>query len=243
MSAVRTMIRPDRLLQATADGAWTRDSAAQVLAEAVRQRLRVVVEVDSDRVDEIESLVRVGFALRRTETRYRLPIASALHRLPASDPPGLAFVSAVDVDVARLHRLDETLRADIPGSEGWSATVDEFRRSDLDGADFDPRTYLVAVEGGADAGLIRVWVGDSEPRLGMVGVIGARRRRGIASALLARGLRATVDVTGARSVTLEIDDGNDASKTLFTRLGARPIGSCTEMWAGAPSVSGDPERA
>jgi hypothetical protein len=62
-----------------------------------------------------------------------------------------------------------------------------FRNQTYDAPDFDPATYLVAIEQatGCYAGLVRVWNRPSGPRLGLLAVGGGDRRRGLAIWLLA----------------------------------------------------------
>ena len=64
----------------------------------------------------------------------------------------------------------------------------DFREETYEAAEFDPKTYLVAVdcETGEHVGIVRVWVKQPTPRLGFIGVRHQYRRRGIARALLAR---------------------------------------------------------
>jgi ribosomal protein S18 acetylase RimI-like enzyme len=110
----------------------------------------------------------------------------------------------------------------------WDA---EGFRKETFGPDFDPATYLVAVEeaSGEYAGLARVWNNPDGPRLGLIAVLAAHRRRGLARALL--GLAFSVlSERGQSEVTAEVDDLNVASTTLPTGLGARRTGGgCVEL--------------
>lgn len=69
----------------------------------------------------------------------------------------------------------------------------------------------------------------------MVGVVRAYRRRGIASALLARALGAARS-SGASAATAEYDVTNRASKALLERLGARQTGATIEFSYSAPGL-------
>jgi ribosomal protein S18 acetylase RimI-like enzyme len=96
--------------------------------------------------------------------------------------------------------------------------------------DFDPTTYLVALDEatGEYVGIARVWMKRPMPRLGFIGVLTSFRRRGIARALLAE-VFARLDERGFLEVTTEIDETNTASRTLLEGLGARRTGTSVEL--------------
>jgi RimJ/RimL family protein N-acetyltransferase len=144
----------------------------------------------------------------------------------------LAVISAADADRDRLRLLDDALRDDIPGTKGWRSTPEEFVNDNFGGSDFDPRTYLVAVDEstGEYIGLVRVWMNSRGPRIGMFGVVRPHRRRGITLALLARCLRAAREA-GYGTATSNYDEGNDASRGVFHRLGATQVGRTVELEA------------
>jgi ribosomal protein S18 acetylase RimI-like enzyme len=72
-----------------------------------------------------------------------------------------------------------------------------------------------------------VWNNPSGPRLGLIGVLRAHRRRGLARALLAH-VFAVLHERDEATVTAEVDDGNGASTTLIRSLGARRTGGTVE---------------
>jgi ribosomal protein S18 acetylase RimI-like enzyme len=96
--------------------------------------------------------------------------------------------------------------------------------------EFDPATYLVAVgqDSGEYAGLARVWMNPGRPRLGLIAVRPAYRRRGLARALLGQALGVLSEL-GLAEVTAEVDATNAASRTLMNSLGARWSGGCAEL--------------
>ena len=214
------------------DGAWTAD-AVQAAADLARTRsLPVLVELAGGDIAAVDLLIEAGFEVTRREINYRLPVDAALANLPDPVAPHTyRIVSAADADISKLHRLDEELRMDIPGTAEWRMSLQEFRQYTFDPSHFNNRTYLVAVNAISEEhlGLARVWINPERPRLGMVGVAAGHRRRGIASMLLAHTLHATADVTGADAVDLEIDDSNEASMSLFISLGVVAVGSTTEL--------------
>jgi ribosomal protein S18 acetylase RimI-like enzyme len=105
-----------------------------------------------------------------------------------------------------------------------------------DAPDFDPATYLVAIEraSGRYAGLVRVWNRPGGPRLGLIGVGRLYRRRGLARSLLAQAFGVLHDC-GKAEVVAEVDVTNTGSNRLLSGLGAWRIGGFIEMirpWPG-----------
>ena len=170
---------------------------------------RVYATADEADAERVHSLARLGFMIQRRELRLRLPTDPRKWSVATVEPPpGVAFVRADQVDERRLRLLDDLLRQDVPGTDGWKWSHDEFREETYDAAEFDPATYLVAVdEGGSGVGIVRVWMRAEEPRLGLVGVRSEWRRKGVARALLAEVLTA-VRQRGVSEVTTEVDEAN-----------------------------------
>ena len=135
----------------------------------------------------------------------------------------------VGLDPDRLRRLDDALRQDVPGSEGWRWDAEEFRAETF-GPFFDPATYLVAVDraSGEYAGLVRIWRNRAGPRLGLIGTLARYRRRGVARALLGQAF-GVLAARGETSVTCEVDDTNVVSVSWLTGLGARRYGGNAEL--------------
>ena len=128
-----------------------------------------------------------------------------------------------------MRHLDDALRQDVPGAEGWKWDPVDFNEETF-GFDFDPATYLVAVDvpSGEYIGLVRVWKNPGRPRLGLIAVLPACRRRGLASLLLARAFR-VLHERGTKEVTAEVDDTNAPSGSLMSKIGARRIGGSVEL--------------
>lgn len=210
---------------------WRPDAYA-ALTEAVARDLRrdLYVTLDDGELDVFDACVAAGFAEHRRESNYRIPLETALPALAgATMPAGLAVLSAADADLDRLRLLDDELRQDVPGAEGWRWAPDDFLAETF-GPDFDPATYLVAmdVETGNYVGLVRVWNRRAGPRLGLMAMLTPFRRSGATRALLGR-VFTVLDARGIHSVTCEADDANVASVTLLTRLGARRYGGTVEL--------------
>ena len=129
-----------------------------------------------------------------------------------------------------LRLLDDELRHDVPGAEGWQWNEADFHAETYEASDFDPTTYLIALERQTDdyAGIVRVWMTQPIPRLGFIGVRRRYRRRGVAAALLAE-VFARLEERGVDEVSTEIDETNPASRALFEGLGARRTGTSVEL--------------
>lgn len=223
------LLRPDRRRFLVVDGA--RDAYRALVDRAVREfdTQEVYTEVDEDAGDARRFLADQGFVVNRREHLYLVPTdPSRLTRWTM--PDGVEVVSAADSDVDRLRELDDLLRQDVPGTDGWRNDPPEFVRQTFEDPQFDPDTYLIAVEkrSGAYVGLVRVWIRPDEPRLGLIATVPEYRRRGVAGALLARAF-GVVHGRGLLQAACEVDEANAASNALMARLGARRVGGGVEL--------------
>ena len=223
---VRAFLRPDsRWFVAFEDG---RSDSYRSLLAAVAGNLGADLYATADERDDesLDRLARLGFTVHRRESSYVIPVRPAA----APEPPDIVIISAANADEDDLRRLDDTLRQDVPGTAGWTWDPGDFREETFDSAEFDPATYLVAVDvdSGRYAGLVRVWNNPGRPRLGLIGVTRPYRRRGLARALLARAF-GVLHLRGQAVVTAEADDTNLASRSLLLGLGARREGGSVEF--------------
>lgn len=203
----------------------TRPEAFQPLAEAVDGACYAMVDDPAG----VDALTRAGFRVSRRESLYEIPVAP----IDASVPAGLRIVPAGQVEMEPLARLDADLRADVPGTGDWQVDLDFFRAQTYDSPYYDPSTYRVALNADDPVGLARVWNGPPpEPRLGLIAVLPAYRRRGLARALLAAAFGPLVE-RGERAVTAEVDTTNIASNALLTSLGGRVTGESVELFRAA----------
>jgi RimJ/RimL family protein N-acetyltransferase len=193
--------------------------------------LKSLAEVASDvyctvEASAIDSYLPLGFDVHRREATYLVPIRSAL----AAVSHGIVFADADEVEETTLRLLDNELRQDVPGTNGWRWNEADFREETYEAPDFDPKTYLVARDGetGEYVGIVRVWMKQPIPRLGFIGVRRGYRRRGIARALLAE-VFARLDERGIDEVSTEIDETNTASRALLEGHGARRTGTSVEL--------------
>ena len=211
-----------------------RDDAYQPLIDAVAAGVGgedLYLNVGERYTENQARFTELGFVVNRREGFYRMPTDPAITGLVKAEPPaGVVFVSAIDADEEDLRLLDQALREDVPGSEGWIWDPADFREQTFDSSDFDPATYVVAVDSDSARyiGLTRVWVGRGLPRLGLVAVLPAYRRRGLATAMLGR-VFGVLYGRGKAEVTFEIDDTNEASLALLTGAGARRINGIVEF--------------
>jgi len=211
------------------------------LLAAIPGELYVHVEDAEQDADSIRQQLHAGgFVVYRRENNFLIPTDPA--RTGLADTPtlaGVSFVDATNADTDRLRHLDDTLRQDVPGTDGWRWEPDDFRAQTF-GPDFDPATYLIAAcdSTGEYLGLARVWWPEEGPRLGLIGVVAAHRRGGVAKALLAR-VFAVVHERGRSHVSAEADVTNTASTTLLTALGGRRVGGSRELIRREPTPADD----
>jgi hypothetical protein len=235
---VSARLRPDNRWFLYFD-TWRAD-AYPPLADAVARDLGhdLYVTLEDAEYDALDACAEAGFAVHRRESYYRIPTDPVATGLAGAVlPAGLDVLSAADADITRLRLLDDTLRQDVPGSEGWRWDAEEFRAETFSSF-FDPATYLVAVDraSGEYAGLVRIWRNRAGPRLGLIATRAQYRRRGLAGALLGRAF-AVLTGRGDMSVVGEVDDANVASLSLLTGLGARRYGGSVELIRRQPGRS------
>jgi ribosomal protein S18 acetylase RimI-like enzyme len=216
---------------------WRAD-AYRPLADAVARDLGrdLHVTLEDGEYDALDACTQAGFAVHRRESYYRIPADPAVTGLAGAVLPAeLDVVSAADADITRLRLLDDALRQDVPGCQGWRWDTEQFRAETFS-TFFDPATYLVAVDraSGQYAGLVRVWRNRAGPRLGLIAMLAPYRRRGAARALLGQAF-AVLTVRGDTSVVGEVDDTNVAAVSLLTGLGARRYGGSVELIRRQPS--------
>lgn len=163
--------------------------------------------------DDVERWLAAGFVVRRREDVYAVPTQALVetHR----------FLRLDEVDLDRLRLLDDELRQDVPGTDGWRWDPEGFAEETLS----SPSIYLVTP---GYTGICRIWLRDPTPRLGLVGVRLSERGRGLGRALVAAALGEAHDL-GHREVTTEIDETNVASQRLFAGFGARRVGGYVEL--------------
>jgi GNAT superfamily N-acetyltransferase len=233
---VNARLRPDNRWFLYFD-TWRAD-AYRPLADAVARDLGrdLYVTLEDAEYEALDACAQAGFAVHRRESYYRIPADPAVTGLAGAVLPAeLDVLSAADADITQLRLLDDALRQDVPGCQGWRWDAEQFRAETFSPF-FDPATYLVAVDraSGQYAGLVRVWRNRTGPRLGLIAILAPYRRRGAARALLGQAFT-VLAARGDTSVVGEVDDTNIASVSLLTGLGARRYGGNVELIRRRPS--------
>lgn len=171
----------------------------------------------SMREGEEEPWLGHGFSVWRREDEFEIPTR------PAGPH---TFLTLAEVNEDRLRLLDDELRGDTPGSDGWRWPPADFHEETYS----SPSVYLVA---GEYAGLCRVWLDRPVPRLGFIGVRREQRGRGLARTLVAAAL-GDVRALGHSHVTAEVNETNIPSQALVRGFGARRIGGYVELVRPTP---------
>ena len=132
-----------------------------------------------------------GFAEELALEGFRISFEAALARVrKASVPAGFSIHSTHTADVDRLLELDNLVRQDVPGSDGWQGGREAFV-DDLS----DPASYYFAVDDrtGEYAGLVRIWHNPDGPHFGLIGVARDYRHTRVAAALIKCGLEGAAE--------------------------------------------------
>lgn len=226
VGAVVAGLRPDNRMLLTFDchelSAY--DALTEAAAAALDRPLYTVT--DSDDRPAVIALRAAGFTSDFVGERFRIAFDTALDRLRrAWIPSGFSIHPADTLDEERLFTLDNTVRHDVPGTDGWRGDRDWFHEELAESPPFDPAGYLVAIDdrNGEYVGLVRIWRNAAGPRLGLVGVIRQYRNTPIAAVLLKRALTAASDWGHASFVT-ETSRANTVVYPRLMRLGAESLG-------------------
>lgn len=226
MAAATAMRRPDdrTFLSIVGDDL----DAHLILAEAAHRSLGVPVHlgVDGAAVDRLAAYGAAGFDVEITSERFRLRFDAVLDRVRrARVPPGITTSSAAEVDEGRLFRLDNAIRNDVPGTDGWRGNRDWFRDELATSPPFDASAYLVAIDdrNGDYVGLVRIWRNPGGPRFGLVGVVRSHRHSPIAAALLKQALEAAA-AWGHPTFVTETSLSNGVIYPRMERVGAESLG-------------------
>lgn len=226
---VRTLVRPDGrcFIRFPAE----RQDSWPALADRVQADVGRDLYVNTDEADtaSVARLISSGFVQNRREQRWIIPIDSA-RVVTAVPSDAIRLIKGDAVDLDRLRGLDDTIRNDIPGTDGWCSSREEFADSSVNDSEFDPELYLVAEHRrtGEYVGLVRVWVKATGPRLGCVGVTSGSRRTRVARDLI----NAVIEVLAARGyehLVTETDTNNYASFGLASHHGGVKAGIGLEM--------------
>ena len=219
--------RPDRRWFVSVDAWQEADHDPLVNAVVADLGHDLHTRIDAADVDGLERWSRFGFEPERRELEFLLSPDPAQNGLDSVlVPRGLGLLPAEDVDETALRELDDRLRGELPGSDGWVSDPEEFHDLVFDERFAHRDTHLVAVDDARKqfAGLVRIWGNQQRARLTLLAVAQPYRRRGLARALLASALR-PVHEQGIAEVMAEVDATNVAGLALVRSLGARETGA------------------
>ncbi|WP_026931983.1 GNAT family N-acetyltransferase [Glycomyces tenuis] len=182
-------------------------------------------QVDASDARLLRLLGSVPFVGDRFEHRWEVPTRTGLSEAPLE---GFKVYSPEEIGHERVRVFDDLLRQDIPGLWGWQWTAGGWRAEH--GSAYDPALYPVVWDPRTEelAGMARVWSNPVGPRLGLVAVARAFRRRRLGAALLAR-IGALLAERGFETVTTECDASNLASFALLSAAGGRRVGGTVEL--------------
>jgi ribosomal protein S18 acetylase RimI-like enzyme len=239
VGAVRATLRPNQRWFVFFDTCREDSYAPLVAAVAQNTCADLYTIMDEANEEGLARLSRLGFAEDRREGIFVIPTDPAATGLrDVAVPDEITIISASNAYEDQLRLLDEDLRQDVPGAEGWQWDPGDFNEETFDSG-FDPETYLVAVEwaSGEYIGLVRIWDNPGRPRLGLIALRRGWRRRGLARALLSQAFRVLHD-RGKAEVSAEADDANLASVALLTSIGGKRHRGYAELVRRAPGGAG-----
>jgi ribosomal protein S18 acetylase RimI-like enzyme len=200
-----------------------------MLADQATPRYTVVDEADRELTASWE---RAGFVTWRRESEFVVPTDPRITGCsPAEMPSGVTIATAGDVAEAPLRELDRAIRAEVESTVGWQTMPAEVLPWQGGTRPIDPARYTVAVRDDRYVGLVRVATRTRRPRIGLVAVLAAEQRRGIARALLSQVLDG-LHRSGAAAATAEVDETNTAAIALLVGLGAHRTGRSLELVSG-----------
>jgi ribosomal protein S18 acetylase RimI-like enzyme len=194
--------------------------AAAMVADQPQYQPQYTVVDETDH-DLLTNWVLAGFTTSRREAEFVVPTGPSR----ATVPSGVVITTA---DEAPLRELDQAIRAEVEGGVGWDTMPAEVLPWQGGTRPIDPSNYTVAVRDGRYVGMVRVATMTRRPRIGLVAVLAAEQRHGIARALLDHVLDG-LHSWGFEAATAEVDETNTAALALFETLGARRTGTSLEL--------------
>lgn len=231
VGAARTWLRPDDRMflyfVGRKHGVYPR--LVDTVVEALERPVYTVVDAGDQ--EAVEALQAAGFTTELTEERFRVRFDLALARLErAWLPSGFSINPADLMDEDRLFTLDNTLRQDTPGTDGWRGDRAWFSDEIAESPPFDPSAYLVAVDDRNDeyVGLVRIWRNPAGPRFGLVGVLRQYRNTPIAATLMKQAL-AAASHWGHDTFTAETSPANPVIYRRMEGVGAESLGRFLQM--------------
>ena len=124
--------------------------------------------------------------------------------------------------------MDLAIREEVEAGAGWQSMPAEIRPRPEGVTIVDPSRYAVAAASDRYLGLLRLVTAIRQPRIGLIAVLAAEHRRGIARALLSHVL-GTLHHLGIAAASAEVDESNKAALALFGGIGGQRTSSNLEM--------------
>ncbi|MGC4042488.1 MAG: hypothetical protein QM758_01645 [Armatimonas sp.] len=222
-------------------GEWDDIGAVQLLEAAVAEaQQRGIPEIWVGSASEKGNAWNTaqGFQKRREVALQRCQLPELdLVTITAPVPEGLRLASLADLaeDSERdrkVYKLEQKLHQQIPGSENWNWSFEDFWHNNMGSEAYDPNLYLVLIDqtSGDYVGLHRIWLNPEEPRIGMTAVLPEWRRCGGALAMKTEGMRRLV-ARGFATVRTENDSDNEPILRLNARLGFTPSEEISSFWS------------
>lgn len=225
VGAITVRLRPDQRMFAAFAG---RPDHYAVLAGTAATDLssNLYATAKTEDIATVTALRGAGFTVEVETERFRVRFDAVLARLGhATLPTGFGLHPARVVDIERLFVLDNIIRNDVPGTDGWQGSREWFRDEIS-----DPASYLVAINESRDefAGLARIWRNPAGPRFGLVGVTRVYRNTPVGPALL-RAVLTDAMGWGHPTFTAETSVTNRYIYPRLKRLGAESLGGDVQM--------------
>ena len=131
---VRAWVRPDARCSVWFRECTEESYAPLLTAIAGEVDHDLYIEVDESDADALTRFIRLGFTVSGQENHIRIPTDPTANGLgDAAVPAAITLMSAADADEDRLRQLDDLLRQDVPGADGWHWDPEGFHAETFSG--------------------------------------------------------------------------------------------------------------
>ncbi len=230
LGAATGWIRPDNKLFLNfgcPDEAAYAPLSKRIAEEMVRD---LYVSLSGGDTKKHQNLTEARFHMDLVSEVFEVPFVSVMERLPRPfDVSEFRIVSADEIDPEFLLDIDNRLRNQVPGTDGWVGSLQWIVEELAESPPFDARTYLVGLtDRGDPAGLIRIWRNPDGPRFGMVATLPEFRRSLLGPELIRRALVAASS-WGFATFRTETSINNRHIHQRLLSVGARSLGFVYQM--------------
>ncbi len=177
-----------------------------------------------------QQLEDIGFTVELVDDEFEVRFETALRHLGRPRLPAhFTLVPPHQLDEAHLVALDNELRKEVPGTDGWVTTA-QMWQAEIHSPEYDPSGYLVGVDrrSGAYGGLIRFWRNTDIPRLGLLAVTKPYRGSLLATGLLRTALEGA-SLWGNATFQTSTSPSNPVTYRALGHIGVAPIGRRFQM--------------